>query len=115
MKLNLRFKRIPDTESNRKMVVNSLAPMDEELTVTAAQATIEKNSDGTRSYHASVHLEVPGPDIKVTAKDYTLAAAWRKVITAVRREMDRRLARRKARHVPDHGRALRRSGVTARA
>ena len=115
MKLNLRFKRIPDTESNRKMVVNSLAPMDEELSVTAAQATIVKDPDGTRFYHASVHLEVPGPDIKATAKDYTLAAAWQKVISAVRREMDRRLAHRKARHQPDHGRALRRGGVTVRA
>ncbi len=113
MKLNLLFKRIPDNESNRKLIVSSLAPLDQELNVTSARASIEKAVESTQTYHASVHLEVPGPDIKVSAKDYTLAAAWRKVLTAIRREVDRRAAHRRSRHSADHGRALRRSGPTA--
>jgi ribosome-associated translation inhibitor RaiA len=116
MKLNLQFKRIPNNESNRKMVTSGLTPLEAELTVTAASATIEKASESTPSYHAALHLEVPGPDIKASASDYTLAAAWRKVMTAVRRELDRRSAHRKERKTRDTGRGLRKGGaMTARA
>ena len=110
MKLNLLFKRIPDSEANRKLITGEIEPLSRELTVTAASATIQKNSESTPSFHAAIHLEVPGPDIRASATDYTLAAAWRKVMTAVRRELNRR---RDQRRVRDTGRFFRNSRAGA--
>ncbi len=98
MKLNLLFKRIPATAANRTMVTSTLDPLHEELVVTAASATIERAAESTPAYRAAVHLEVPGPDIRASASDYTMAAAWRKVMAIVRSEVDRRAAHRKSRH-----------------
>lgn len=108
MKLNLRFRRCADTAASRKLISESLEPLARELDITAAHATVEQPSEGSPAIRAAVHLEMPGPDITASANDYTLAAAWTKVMKSLKRQIQRRLARREARSLTT---PLRRSGA----
>ncbi len=110
MKLNLRFRRCADTQASRKLISDSIEPLSRELEITAAHATVEQPSEGSPAIRAAVNLEVPGTDITVSANDYTLAAAWNKVMKNLRRQIQRRLARREARGPST---PLRRSGQPA--
>ena len=110
MKMNLRFRRCADTEASRKMISDSLEPLSRELDITAVHATVEQPSEGSPAIRAAVHLEVPGPDITAAANDYTFAAAWNKVMKSLKRQIQRRLARRETRGPST---PLRRSGPLA--
>ena len=97
MKLNLRFRRFPDTSQHRRLIHEQLEPLEGQLEITAAHATVEQPSEGSPAVRAVVHLEVPGPDITASASDYTFAAAWRKVMKLVRQQVQRRIDRRGSR------------------
>ena len=97
MKLKFRFRHIPETEASRTMIAGSLEPLSKDLHITAAHATVEQPCEGSPAIRAAVHLEVPGPDITASASDYTLAAAWRKVMKSLKRQVQRRLERRESR------------------
>ena len=109
MKLNLRFLRFPDTVRNRELIRSDIEPLGQQLRISAAHATVEQAPERQQTVRAAVHLEVPGPDITASASDYTLAAAWRKVMRLVRRELQRR-SLRAARNNPAQ---IRRHGLTA--
>ena len=111
MKLNLRFLRFPDNARNRELIRSELEPLGQQLKISAAHATVEQPAEKQQTVRAALHLEVPGPDITAAASDYTLAAAWRKVMKLVRRELQRRAGR--ASRSPSLN--LRRHGVPARA
>jgi ribosome-associated translation inhibitor RaiA len=110
MKLNLRFRHCPDTEASRKLITEGLESLRGDLQITAAHAIVEQPSEGSPAIRAAVHLEVPGPDITASASDYTLAAAWRKVMKSLKRQTQRRLERREARSLSS---PLRRPGMAA--
>lgn len=99
MKLNLRFHSIPDSDANRKLITSDLEPLQTRagLAVSNATVKVEKSDRGGPAYRAEVHLEVPGPDLRASASDFTLAAAWRKVMQALQKEISRRVTQRKAR------------------
>lgn len=110
MKLNLRFRHVPDTKGTRLLIQKELEPLREQMAITAAHATVEQPSEGSPAIRAAVHLEVPGPDITASASDYTFAAAWRKVMKSVQRQIQRRLERRETRSLTP---SLRRPGLPA--
>ena len=58
--------------------------------VTGAAVVLEQRRDDAPAFRAFVSLAVPGPDIHAEARDHTLRAAWLKVITALRRQIERR-------------------------
>ena len=91
MKLNVRFRHVPDTAASRELIVRDVEPIAEQIPVTAANAVVEQPSEGSPVIRAALHLEVPGPDIIASASDYTLAAAWTKVMRSIRRQLGRRL------------------------
>lgn len=66
--------------------------------VSAARVVLERRSECAPAWSASAHLEVPGPDLRVEARDHTAAAAWRKVVQGLEREIVRRT---RARRRPD--------------
>lgn len=96
MKTILRFYRLADTAKNRNIVARELEPIVAELPVDKATVTVDMADDSGDRYEASVHLEVPGPDIHDSAKDYTVQAAWRKIARQIKDELKRRLNKRQS-------------------
>lgn len=65
--------------------------------VTAAAIVLEYQQDTTPAYRAFAQLAVPGPDVHAEGRDHTLEAAWRKVVTALRKQIEGRKNRQEAR------------------
>lgn len=112
MKLNLRFRDYPDSGRTRDLIRTDLEPLGNQLKISAAHATVERPSEGSPAIRAAVHLEVPGPDISAAASDYTLAAAWSKVMKLVKRQLQLR-SRRSGSESRSQNHTLRRRGTPA--
>ena len=96
MNLKLRFFRVDDTPKNRALVKEQLAPVFAELPVDRASLITDlEHREGGRVY-TSVHLEVPGPDIRASAFDYTLEASLRKLRQRIDAAWKHRLQKRRA-------------------
>lgn len=80
VKLNLRFRHVPDTKGTRLLIQKELEPLREQMDSTAS------------------------------ASDYTFAAAWRKVMKSMQRQIQRRLERWETRSLTP---SLRRPGLPA--
>jgi ribosome-associated translation inhibitor RaiA len=103
MKLNLRFRHVPDTAASRELIAKDVEPIAAQIPVASANAVVEQPSEGSPVIRAALHLEVPGPDIIASASDYTLAAAWNKVMRSIRRQLGRRLKAQSAGAAPRTG------------
>jgi ribosome-associated translation inhibitor RaiA len=68
------------------------------IPVTAAAVVLEQRRDDAPAFRAFVSLAVPGPDIHAEARDHTLEAAWLKVTTALRQQIERRKSCQQLRH-----------------
>ncbi len=72
--------------------------------IESAKVILEKQLDHAPAFHAHVHLAVPGPDIHAAARDHTMEAAWLKVTTNLRQQIEQRKSRQglrlKDRHQP---------------
>ena len=68
------------------------------ISVTAAAVVLEQRRNNAPAFRAFVSLAVPGPDIHAEARDDTLEAAWLKVITALRQQIEQRKTRQHLRH-----------------
>jgi ribosome-associated translation inhibitor RaiA len=67
------------------------------IAIGAAAVVLEHQRDEALPFRAYVSLAVPGPDIHADARAHTLEAAWLRVTESPRKQMERRLGRRKAR------------------
>ncbi len=94
MKLKLHFHRIAENIKHRLLVQRELEPLANEIPFDNAKVLLSKPSEGSDQIEASVHLEVPGPDIRVSATGYTVEAAWRKLSALVRENWQHRLRKR---------------------
>ena len=92
MKLNLRFKRMPDTRKNRNLVEQELAVLEQTPTIRAAEAVVEHPEQDV-SIHMRVKLDVAGGPVVAEARDYTLRAVLRKALQNLRRKLSRRTQR----------------------
>ncbi len=100
MKLDLKFRHLPENDQHREVIENDLAKLQEELLITHATAIVEQPSEGTPEVQTTLHLSVPGPDLQITARDYTFAAAWRKLMKSLRDVRQQRALNRQRRHTP---------------
>ena len=66
--------------------------------VTAAAVVLEQRQDDAPAFRAFVSLAVPGPDIHAEARDHTLEAVWRKVTTALCKQIELRKTCQQHRH-----------------
>lgn len=67
------------------------------IPVTTAEVVLEHQRDCAPSFHARVHLAVPGPDIHATARDHTLEAVWLKIVNNLSKQIERRKTRQQLR------------------
>jgi ribosomal subunit interface protein len=67
------------------------------IAVTSAAVVLEHRRDEAPAFRAFVSLAVPGPDIHAEARDHTLQAAWLKVTTNLRKQIEQRKSRQGAR------------------
>jgi ribosome-associated translation inhibitor RaiA len=65
--------------------------------ITVAAVVLEHRGEASLPFRAYVSLAVPGPDIHAEARAHTLEAAWLKVTQSLRKQIERRQDRRKAR------------------
>ncbi len=100
MKLKLQFHGLADNFKHRLLIQRELDPLAKEIPFDQAEILISKPSEGSDQIEASVHLAVPGPDIRVAATGYTVEAAWRKLSKVVRETW---LHRQRKRQCVNHG------------
>jgi ribosome-associated translation inhibitor RaiA len=81
----------------RRRLEQTLEQSQSLISVTVAAVVLEHRRDDPPAFRAYVSLAVPGPDIHAEARDHTLEAAWLKVATAVRRQIEQRKSRQDAR------------------
>ena len=74
----------------RRRLERPLERLQSLIAVTAAAVVLEQRRDDAPPFRAFVSLAVPGPDIHAEARDHTLEAAWLKVTTAWRQQIERR-------------------------
>lgn len=67
------------------------------IAISAAAVVLEHRRDDALPLRAYVSLAVPGPDIHADARAHTLEAAWLKVTDDLRKQIEHRQSRRKAR------------------
>lgn len=95
------FKGVPASARWFSLVQSHIQAVGRQVRLDAARATLRHDERGSPSYTAQVHLEVPGPDIKVAGTGFTLMEAWRKACDEIRdvirrREVKRALARKRS-------------------
>ena len=96
MKLNLRFLQFNDSPKHRNLVKRELEPLSKDIPIDIADTTVSMPSEGDGRIDAHVHLAIPGPDIRVTASDYTLEAVMKKLGRRIREAWKHRLSKRAA-------------------
>ncbi len=82
---------------SRRRFEQTLEGLESRIAISAAAVVLEHRRDDALPFRAYVSLAVPGPDIHDDARAHTLEAAWLKVTEGLRKQIERRQSRRKAR------------------
>ena len=98
MKIQFHILGLNLNASLRRWLEQPLERLQSLIPVTVAAVVLEHRRDDAPAFRAFVSLAVPGPDIHAEARDHTLEAAWLKVSTALRQQIERRKAGRQLRH-----------------
>ena len=98
MKIQFRIRGLNANASLRAWLEKQLERLPGLIPVSTAEVLLERERAVAPAFRAHVHLAVPGPDIHAAARDHTLEAAWLKVTTALRQQIDRRKTRQQLRH-----------------
>ena len=93
MKTQFHIRGLNANAGLRRWLEQSLERLESLISVTAAAIVLEHRRDDAPCFRAFVSLAVPGPDIHAEACDHTLEAAWLKVTTALRNQIERRKTR----------------------
>ena len=86
-----------DNSDFRRRLLHSLERLQSDMAVTAVAVVLERQRNEAPPFRVYVSLAVPGPDLHAEARDHTLAAAWLKATTDLRRQIERRRSRQYAR------------------
>jgi ribosomal subunit interface protein len=97
MNLQFHIRGMDLTAETRQRLEQALGRMQRLTPVTAAAVVLEYERESAPAFRAFVLLAVPGPDIHAEARDHTLEAAWLKVTTSLKKQIERRKARLEAR------------------
>jgi ribosome-associated translation inhibitor RaiA len=81
----------------RRRFEQPLEGLESLIAISAAAVVLEHRREDALPFRAYVSLAVPGPDIHDDARAHTLEAAWLKVAEGLRKQIERRQGRRKAR------------------
>lgn len=83
MKIQFHIRGLNVHAGSRNQFQQSIEDMQRLTPIGAAAVVLEYERERAPSFRAFALLAVPGPDIHAEARDHTLKAAWRKVITAL--------------------------------
>ena len=92
----VRFSGLPSSKKWLSLVQSFLQGMKKQARVEHADVKLEHSSEASPGYTASVHLQVPGPDLKAEHRGATLQEAWQKVCATVMNRIRERDAKRAA-------------------
>ena len=96
MKIQFRIRGLNANASLRVWLEQQLERLHRLIPVSTAEVVLEHQREATPAFRAHVLLAVPGPDIHAAARDHTLEAAWLKVTKNLRKQIERRKARKEA-------------------
>ncbi|MEK7684795.1 MAG: HPF/RaiA family ribosome-associated protein [Verrucomicrobiota bacterium] len=97
MKTQFRIRGLKDDDGMRRQLEADLEDLSRLIAVDSAQVALQHQHVATPSYQAVAMLSVPGPDIHAAARDHTWPAAWRKVVTRLREQIEERRNQQTAR------------------
>lgn len=97
MTLQFQIRELKDDDGMRRQLEADLEDLNRLMPVASAHIALERQRDSTPPYQAVVMLAVPGPDIHAAARDHTWLAAWRKVVTRLREQIEERRNQQTAR------------------
>ena len=101
MKTQFHIRGLNVSADSRRLLEQSLERLQCRISICAAAVVLEHRRDDAPAFRAFASLAVHGPDIHAEARDHTLEAAWLKVTTALRRQIEQRKARQEARPKSD--------------
>jgi ribosome-associated translation inhibitor RaiA len=97
MKTQFHIRGLNFNANVRQRLEQPLIKLESLTPVSTAAVVVEYERDRTPSYRAYALLAVPGPDIHAEAWDHTLDAAWLKVTTGLRKQIEQRKSHQGAR------------------
>jgi ribosome-associated translation inhibitor RaiA len=97
MKIQFHIHGLNMSASSRRWLEQALEQLRRRIPVKTAAVVLVHQREATPAFHAFVHLAVPGPDIHADVREHTLEAVWLKVTAALRRQVEQRESRRRAR------------------
>ncbi len=98
MTIQFEIRGIKGGDKLRRQVAADLGDLGALIEVTGAHVALQCQREVTPAYQAVATLAVIGPAVHAAARDHTWPAAWRKVITRLREQMEERQRLHKARH-----------------
>src|SRR5262245_41927611 len=97
MKNQFHILGLNDNPRLRRRLLQPLERLQKLISISGVAVVMERRREETPAFRAYASLAVPGPDIHAEAHDYTMLAAWLKVTTALRKQIERRKNRPKTR------------------
>jgi ribosome-associated translation inhibitor RaiA len=97
MKTQFHIRGLNVSADLRRWLEQPLERLQSLISVSAAGVVLEHRRDDAPAFRAFALLAVPGPDIHAEARDHTLEAAWLKVTTALRKQIEQRKSKQIAR------------------
>lgn len=95
--IQFQIRELKDNHQLRRRLAADLEDLNRLIAVASARVALQHQPGITPPYQAVVMLAVPGPDIRAAARDYTWPAAWRKVVTRLREQIEERRGRQMTR------------------
>ena len=97
MVIQFQIRELEDEDQVRQQVVADVKNLNRLIAVVSARVALQCQRPVTPPYQAVAMLRVAGPDIRAAARDHTWPAAWRKVVTRLREQMEQRRSCQRAR------------------
>lgn len=95
MRTTLRYLGLNAHPAVNRLVQEQLHLLQTLAKIESAQVLLQRHREGTPAFRARMVLVVPGPDLRAEASDHTLAAALRKTVQHLRRQIRARQANRR--------------------
>jgi Sigma 54 modulation protein / S30EA ribosomal protein len=97
MNVQFQIREVKDNDRLRRQLAADLEDLNRRIAVASARVSLQRQPEIIPPYQAVVVLALSGPDIHAAARDYTWPAAWRKVVTRLRGQIEERRSRQTAR------------------
>lgn len=96
MQIQLQISGLKNDDQLRRQLESDLEALNSLMAVTTAHIALQHQREATPPYQAVVMLGVAGPDLHAAARDHTWPAAWQKVLSRLREQIEERRSRQAA-------------------